>query len=150
MSSETTRTEPRPRLGQILLDRNLITPEKLEVALKEQAALGKSHKLGKILINLGFITEKILIETLSYQLGIKSLAFSSDAQVMKIAISDPLDSYILESLRSFSGKSLELYISSEKDIMEAIEQYFSSNVQMTTIMEGMREEELESADMSTI
>jgi general secretion pathway protein E len=173
MSSETAGTEPRPRLGQILLERNLITPEKLEVALKEQAALGKSHKLGKILINLGFITEKILIETLSYQLGIKSLAFSefpkvipedsyptakfmkqykfvpigSDAQVMKIAISDPLDSYILESLRSFSGKSLELYISSEKDIMEAIEQYFSSNVQMTTIMEGMREEELESADI---
>ncbi|MBI5355342.1 MAG: hypothetical protein HZB68_02695, partial [Candidatus Aenigmarchaeota archaeon] len=41
-------------------------------------------------------------------------------------------------------KRLEIFISSENDIMEAIEQFFGTDVQMTTIMEGMKEEEIES------
>jgi general secretion pathway protein E len=176
MSSKSAGIESRPLLGQILLDRKLITPDKLDVALKEQAALGKGQRLGHILINLGFISERELLEALSFQLGYKYLPFSefpkvipddsyptvkfmkqykfvpigSDTEVMKVAMSDPLDSYVLDSLRSFSGKSLELFLSSEKDIMEAIEQYFGSNVQMTTIMEGMREEELDTSDIELL
>jgi general secretion pathway protein E len=161
-------------LGQILLDKKLITPDKLDVALKEQSSLGKTQKIGKILINLGFISERDLLSALSIQLGLPYLTFAefpkvipeasyptvkfmkqykfvpigSDGNVLKVAISDPLDSYVLGSLRVFSGgKSLELFLSSEKDIMEAIDQYFSSSVQMTTIMEGMREEELESSEI---
>ncbi|TNF56825.1 type II secretion system protein GspE [bacterium] len=160
-------------LGQILIERGLITPDKLDVALKEQSALGKKERIGKILINLGFISEQALLKALSYQLGITYLPFSefpkvipensyptvkfmkqykivpigSDENFMKVAMSDPLDKYALDALQIFSGKSLDLYISSEKDIMEAIDQYFGSNVQMTTIMEGMREEELETADI---
>jgi general secretion pathway protein E len=64
--------------------------------------------------------------------------------VLKIAMSDPLNEYVLDALQNFTDKSLEIYLSSEKDIMEAIEQYFGSNVQMTSIMEGMREEETDS------
>lgn len=160
-------------LGQILIERGLITPDKLDVALKEQSALGKKERIGKILINLGFISEQGLLKALSYQLGLEYLPFSefpkvipedsyptvkfmkqykivpigSDENLLKVAMSDPLDKYALDALRIFSGKSLDLYISSEKDIMEAIDQYFGSNVQMTTIMEGMREEELESTDI---
>jgi general secretion pathway protein E len=160
-------------LGQILIERGLITPDKLDVALKEQSALGKNERIGKILINLGFIREEDLLKTLSYQLGIQYLPFSefpkvipensyptvkfmkqykvvpigSDENVLKVAMFDPLDTFALEALRIFSGKNLELYISGEKDIMEAVDQYFGSNVQMTTIMEGMREEEIETAEI---
>jgi general secretion pathway protein E len=171
MGSESTVIKKTTLLGQILIDRGLITPDKLDVALKEQVALGKSQRIGKILVNLGFIREQDLLNALSYQLGIRFLPFSefpkvvpedsyptvkfmkqyklvpvgSDEKTMKIAMSDPLDKYALDALRTFSGKSLELYISSEKDITEAIDQYFGSNVQMTTLMEGMREEELDSS-----
>jgi general secretion pathway protein E len=55
-------------------------------------------------------------------------------------MSDPLNEYVMDTLQFFSDTSLEIYLSSEKDVMEAIEQYFGSNVQMTSIMEGMREE----------
>lgn len=162
-------------LGSILLDLKLITPEKLEIALKEQASLNKTghRRLGDILVNLGFISEEDMLRALSSQLGMKSLSFSEfpktvpgghyptvkfmkqykfvpiglEDGVLKIAISDPLNEYVMDTLQFFSDKSLEIFLSGEKDIMEAIEQYFGSNVQMTSIMEGMREEETETDEI---
>jgi general secretion pathway protein E len=158
-------------LGEILRDWNLITPEKLEVALKEQASMGENPKrIGEILVGLGFVSESDLLKALSYQLDLKYLTFSEfpkimpndtypsvkfmkqyrlvpigmEGNVLKVAMNDPLDEYAINALQVFAGKSLELYLSNEKDIMEAIEQYFGGEVQMTTIMEGMRETDIDS------
>lgn len=167
MNNETIKTQKATLIGEILVEKGFITPDKLEVALKEQEALGRTQKLGRILITLGFLKEQDLLVALSAQLGLKTLTFSefpkvipegnyptvkfmkqyklvpvgSDNSILKVAMTDPLDRYALDALRVFSGKTLEVYLSSEKDIIEAIDQYFSSSVQMTTIMEGMREEE---------
>ncbi len=176
MSSEAVKINNPAKLGDILLNWKLITPEKLEIALKEQSSLGKAIKrIGGILVELGFISEEDLLKALSHQLGFKYLTFSGfpkiipdysyptmkfmkqyklvpigvEDNVMKIAMVDPLDEYAINALRVFSGKLLDIYLSSEKDIMEAIEQYFGSSVQMTTIMEGMREEEIESVDIGS-
>ena len=162
-------------LGTILIDLNLITPEKLEIALKEQSSLSKvGHRhLGDIMVSLGFISEDDMLRALSSQLELKFLKFSEfpktipggryptvkfmkqykfvpigmENGVLKIVISDPLNEYVMDALQFFSDQSLEIFLSSEKDIMEAIEQYFGSNVHMTSIMEGMREEETETDDI---
>jgi general secretion pathway protein E len=55
---------------------------------------------------------------------------------------------MFDALSNFSDLSLDICISSEKDIMEAIEQYFGGNVHMTSIMEGIREEEEEEVELS--
>ena len=169
MNQEAVKIQKTGLLGKILLDLNLITPEKLEITLKEQASLDKANmrRLGDILVELGFISEEDLFNALSLQFGLKYLKFSEfpkvvpagsyptvkfmkqykfvpigmNDTVLKIVISDPLNEYVLDTLQSFTDRSLEIYLSSEKDIMEAIEQFFGSNVQMTSIMEGMREEE---------
>jgi general secretion pathway protein E len=62
---------------------------------------------------------------------------------LRVAMSDPLNEYVMDALQSFSDMPFDICLSSEKDIMEAIEQFFGSNVQMTSIMEGMREEDAE-------
>jgi len=162
-------------LGTILIDLNLITPEKLEIALKEQSSLSKvGHRhLGDIMVSLGFISEDDMLRALSSQLELKFLKFTEfpktipggryptvkfmkqykfvpigmENGVLKIVISDPLNEYVMDALQFFSDQSLEIFLSSEKDIMEAIEQYFGSNVHMTSIMEGMREEETETDDI---
>ena len=178
MSNEAVeKTRQHIRLGEILLDRKLITLEKLEVALKEQsddrgkADAGKGYRrLGEALVELGFVSEEDILKALSFQLGLKYLTFSEFPKVipdnsyptvkfmkqykvvpigianntLQIAVSDPLNKYILDALSVFSGRPVEIFLSSEKDIMEAIEQYFGTDVQMTSIMEGMREDELES------
>jgi len=172
MTDKVVTSKKPARLGEILLNRNLLTPEKLDIALKEQSALGENRqRLGEILVNLGFISEDDMLHTLSFELGLKYLKFSEfpkvipdesypsvkfmkqykfvpigvEGNVLKIAMTDPLNEYVLNALQVFSGKSLEIFLSSEKDIMEAVEQHFGANIHMTSIMEGMREEEIESA-----
>lgn len=175
MSHDVLKISKSGLLGKILLDLNLITPEKLEIALKEQSVLSKAgpRRLGDILVGLGFISEDNMLKALSSQTGLKYLKFSEfpkavpsgnyptikfmkqykfvpigmDDNVIKVVMSDPLDEYVIDALQIFSDRELEISLSGEKDIMEAIEQYFGSNVQMTNIMEGMREEETESDEI---
>ena len=169
MSRNTIKIKKTDLLGKILL--NVITTEKLEIALKEQSAVIKDspRRLGEILVELGFLSEHDLLEALSSQFGLKYLRFSEfpksipndnypsvkfmkqykfvpigvEEGVLQIALADPLNEYVFEALEVFSDTPMEIYLSSEKDITEAIEQYFGSNIQMTSIMEGMREEEEE-------
>lgn len=169
MSRNTLKTKKTDLLGKILL--NVITTEKLEIALKEQSAFSKGspRRLGEILVELGFLAEEDLLEALSSQFGLQYLRFSEfpksipndnypsvkfmkqykfvpigkEEGVLKVALADPLNEYVFDALEVFSDTPMEMYLSSEKDITEAIEQYFGSNIQMTSIMEGMREEEEE-------
>ena len=55
------------RIGDILLEKGLLTPEQLETALNEQKRTRK--KLGKAIIDLGFISEVKLLRELSDFLG---------------------------------------------------------------------------------
>lgn len=172
MSRDAIKITKSGLLGKILLDLNLITPEKLEIALKEQSVTSKTNprRLGEILVSLGFISEDDMLRAVSSQFGLKYIKFSEfpksvpggnyptvkfmkqykfvpigmEEGILKIVMSDPLNEYVLDALQNFTEEPLDIYLSSEKDIMEAIEQYFGGNVQMTSIMEGMREEESES------
>ncbi len=171
MALKASIKKKKARLGEILLERSTVTPEKLNIALKEQSALGKNHRrVGEILVSLGFVPEGEVLKALSFQLDLPYLKFSQfprnipddnyptvkfmkeykivpvgvDGDTMKIAMADPLDEYALDTLESFSDREIEIILCSEKDIMEAIEQYFGTDVHMTSIMEGMREEEVES------
>ena len=56
------------RLGELLLQLKLITKDQLALALEQQRQI--SHKLGRILVENGFVTEQNLSETIAKQLGI--------------------------------------------------------------------------------
>lgn len=60
-------------IGEKLVDRGLISPDQLQIALKTQkqsAAGGSAAMLGSILIKLGFITESALGEVLAESTGV--------------------------------------------------------------------------------
>ncbi len=151
-------------IGQMLIDSGLINKSQLEIALKEQQ--NTRRRVGETLVNLGFISTNDMLDTLSLQLGFKYLKFQEfpkaippdsypsvkfmkqyrvvpigkDNGVLKVAMADPLDSYALAALRLYFKGDIEIVLSNEKDIEEAIEQYFGNSVQMTSIMEGMSED----------
>jgi MSHA biogenesis protein MshE len=56
------------RVGDLLVQERVITAEQLDYALKEQKISG--GKLGKTLVNLGFVDEQVLLSILSKQLDI--------------------------------------------------------------------------------
>ncbi|HBL24675.1 MAG TPA: type II secretion system protein GspE, partial [Deltaproteobacteria bacterium] len=105
----------RKRLGELLLDAKKLTEKDLLRALTEQKKYG--DKLGKVIVKLGMLSEKEIIDTVSKQLNIpiidlKALEIPDDVvslitadiaknsmlipvmrryNVLKLAMVDPLD-----------------------------------------------------------
>ena len=67
-------TAPKPRLGDLLVDRGLISADQLKIALLEQKRQGK--QLGETLVGLGFLTEDTLRDALSEKLGDEGINLS--------------------------------------------------------------------------
>ena len=78
----------RPRLGELLLQRGLITPEQLEQALQLQRKSGS--RLGEVLLAQGYVSGLALYEVLAEQLNVpyagrdvKALAESADLDLAR-------------------------------------------------------------------
>ncbi|MHB8819032.1 MAG: hypothetical protein ACYC7M_08215, partial [Bellilinea sp.] len=60
-----------PRLGDYLVEQNLITPDQLTYALQQQAAIRKSQPttplLGQILVDLGILDRAALDQAITEQ-----------------------------------------------------------------------------------
>jgi type IV pilus assembly protein PilB len=63
----------KKRLGEILVDAKKLREEDLHKALTEQRKYGE--KLGSVLIRMGLLSEKEIMETVSKQLGLPSSIF---------------------------------------------------------------------------
>ncbi len=62
-------------LGELLVERKVITPEQIEAALKVQKA--KGGLLGQILVSLGFATEESVAQAVTAQYGFPYLPLKS-------------------------------------------------------------------------
>src|SRR6266849_6386109 len=145
--------EPRRpvRLGEMLLERHLIEREDLDRALEIQKERG--DKLGKILVDLGFIAMRDVLAALSEQLGIPLAALDEpprsspeieglsprfmrqchfipvavDDTTVTIAIADPLDFSTLSAVRSFCGLKVKTMLAGEQEILDAIDKYYGES-----------------------
>ena len=68
----TPRPPARVSLEELLLRHGAITQEHLEKAKQEQRTIGGD--IGRVLVDLGFITEDLLIRAWAHQLGISRVA----------------------------------------------------------------------------
>lgn len=138
----------RKRLGDLLVEAGLITGEQLEKALSVQKNTGE--RLGKVFINLGYITEENMIEVLEFQLGVPhvnlhnftipreiaaaipgSLAerysvipIKKQGKKITLAMVDPTNFYAIDDVRIASGMEVEPVIAAEREILRAIEQSY--------------------------
>ncbi|BCD68669.1 GspE/PulE family protein [Nitratiruptor sp. YY09-18] len=133
------------RLGDLLIQEELLTQEQLEHALKLQKESNYSKKLGQILVEEGFVTQKDLLKVLSKQLGYefidlygqkidfdklaryplqilknaKAVPFDEDEDYIYIATSDPLNYEALDILERTLMKPLKIYLAPDDEV-EAI------------------------------
>jgi len=140
-------------IGQLLLEKGLITPEQLEHALNEQQKSG--GLLGRILVDLGFVTEADILSTLGAQTGMpaanlpemdissevlekvsapiakvyKIVPVKIEENVLYIAMSDPLNINVLDDLRFMLECEVRGMVSNEKDIEEAIVKYYGEKTE---------------------
>ena len=141
----------RKRLGEILIERNLLQPDELDKALSLQHE--RREKLGRILADLGFISSREVLRALSDQLEIPvvssrefpamapevegiSLRFMRQFNflplgvkdsTLTLAMSDPLDSETVAAVRMFTKLEVEPLLCSEQEITEGIERYYPAS-----------------------
>jgi len=141
----------RKKLGEILLDEGLISEEQLQTALTMQR--GKNKKLGKVLIEMGYITDIQVAETLTKQLSLQMVdcgKYAPSNEVLSlipkeiaeskvvlplelrgknllIAMANPLDWETIEDISFETGMKLSVAISSEHNIVNAIENLYGAS-----------------------
>ena len=65
------------QIGQMLIERGLLTPEQLRQALETQSQT--TQLLGEVLTDLGFVEKKALFETLAVQMGLSYMEVNPDS-----------------------------------------------------------------------
>ncbi len=156
----------KKRLGEILIEAKKITEVELQRALAEQKKYGE--KLGKVIIKMGLLTETEMINTLSKQLGIPVvhldktnipneivrlvpedicktymvLPVERRFNVLKIAMSDPLDINALDEVTKAVRLEIETCITSESEMKRALERYFGARSIMHETLESIRDIEV--------
>jgi general secretion pathway protein E len=140
----------RKLIGQLLIAKNLLSPQELQNGLALQRE--RREKIGRILLDLGYLAEKDLMTVLSEQhkaplisvselpvapLEVEKLSSKFLKQfnvlpldlkenVLTVAMSDPSDTDTLESLRMFTGYSCRVLLGQEGDIAEVLERFYGN------------------------
>ncbi|HET8548384.1 MAG TPA: type II secretion system ATPase GspE [Bryobacteraceae bacterium] len=148
------------RLGEMLVERQQITTEDLERALEIQKERGE--KLGKILVDLGFISQRDVLAALSDQLGVPLVSIEGPPPVspelerlsprflrqfrcmplalndstVTLAMADPLDFETIAAVRSATGLRVQTAIAAEGEIVEAVNRYYGEAERPVTDLEG--------------
>ena len=124
-------------------ERGLISREDLSSALSLQKE--NSDRIGKILVDLGFVSEKDVLSVLSEQietplfdgeypavpveadrLGYRFLRASSavpvhlEETVLSVVMGDPLDSETRSAIRLRTGHHLKVFMASESEIVDEL------------------------------
>ncbi len=137
------------RIGEILIEKKLLTKEKLEAALRQQLDSGKF--LGEILIGMGLIDEKTLLTVLAEQfnthfveldnvqinplivkmvpqdlvLEYRFMPIEMRNAVILIAISNPLDMWPMSVLqKKLSLSDVQIVLAKKNDIENFIRKYY--------------------------
>ena len=157
----------RLRLGELLLENNLITEEQLNIALEEQKA--KCIKLGEAIIGLGYVTQDAINDLLCQQLNIDFvdlrkieiddsiarmvgekvvrkymlLPFALDdrqANVIKVAMEDPMNIMAIDDIGIITGMTVQPYLSTHAYISTAIDKLYGKS-QANAIAEQFMKEQ---------
>ena len=139
------------RIGQILVERKFITRDQLETLLEEQKKR-PGELFGRIAESMNLINDEQLIEALAEQMGMQAvslgeitippdvLAYVTEPMaqlyrivplsfrdnVLTVAMCDPQKLQILDELRNFLGYETRGVVASERDIVAALNRYYST------------------------
>ena len=138
------------RIGQILVDLGFLREDRLETLLEEQQQR-PGEMLGQIAIGMGLITDDQLAHALGEQMGMQVVSLtdavlppevlthitepmaqlyriiplSFEGNTLTIAMCDPQKLSIIDELRSFLGYDIKAMVCTEKEMLKALDRYYS-------------------------
>lgn len=145
------------RMGDLLVAAGAITEEELNEALKVQKE--KGQKLGRTLVECGYISQELLIAILTQQLGVEYIELKgckfddevlslipedvvmkynviplgfdeNNPNVLRVAMADPMDIMAVDDLTIITGAQIEALLAMDEDISETIGKYYGNHQAM--------------------
>ena len=144
----------RDRLGDMLVDEGILTPEQLQEALQEQKTQG--GRLEKILITRGYITQEVMMAFVGTQLGIPQVNLNGVGEIptdvvmtvpqvlaqryclipimktankLTVAMADPLNVFAIDDVKMMTGFDVEAVIAGEDEIKALHVKYFGAQAE---------------------
>lgn len=142
----------KKRFGEELLEKGRVSEEELATALNLQSQSGE--KIGKLLVDIGALSEGDMVALLSAHLNVSYVSGEDFPQVpvientfsvhfmreckffpikveddaeLTIAMADPLDCATLDSIRIYTGyRKLVVFLAAESEILDRIEKFYGN------------------------
>ena len=137
------------RLGDMLVQQNLITGEQLKLGLEQQKRSGR--KLGRILVDSGYVTEEGISRGLARQLGAdfvdlktfklqpdlikllpeaqarrhRALVLNEDAGLLIVGMADPTDLTAFDELARSLKREISFAVVTESQLLSALDRVYS-------------------------
>lgn len=160
----------KKRLGDLLVEAGVVTQDQLTQALNVQKTEKKGQRLGVVLMDLGFTDEKHIMKALCSQLKLQPVDLSNiripeeitklteeavlrkhnlipfqfhekNPNVIKVAMSDPLDIRAMDDISIITGLQIERYVATPSDIAAAIDRYYGNAEALRVAEQYTRERE---------
>lgn len=143
------------RLGELLLRQAVITEEQLKLALDEQKKTGR--KLGRVLVEKGYVTEDGISQALARQLNIpfiqlkffdlkpdvvqllpeaqarrfRALVLGSSGEKIKLGMADPTDLFAFDELTRILKREIELAAVTEGELLATLDRVYRRTGEIT-------------------
>lgn len=155
MSAIMQRT--RVRVGDLLVEKKLISEAQLRAALAEQKKTGR--KLGRVLIDNGFVAEEAMLQVLAVQLGIpyvdlsafelnpelvqvlpetdarryRALVLKETLNGLLVGMGDPTDIFAYDKLVNVLNRPVELAVVKESELLQCIDGIYQDSEQLQSL-----------------
>lgn len=165
------------RLGDLLIEKGLINHDQLTIALTEQKH--QNLPLGKLLIRLGFVSEKVMRDTLGESIGEESIdlttvipdsdviemipeeitrryhmlpvSYDKRTKTLTVAMSDTFNLIALDQTTAHLGGDISLkpLLASETEIETAIDQFYGFALSVEGILHELETGEVDYQSLKT-
>ena len=145
----------KKRLGDLLVDAGVISQNQLVKALGIQKTEKRDMRLGELLIDLGYTDEKQIMKAMCEQLKLPGIDLSTvripeevikllqesilrkyslipfqfsekNPNLIKVAMSDPLDIRAMDDVSIITGLQIERYVATPSNIAATIDRYYGN------------------------
>ena len=136
-------------LGQVLLNRGVVSQEQIDVALEKQKTQGHSRLLGELLVELGFCTENQIAAALAEAYGVPYaqitprlcdpeafelltrefleehvvLPMFKVFDTLTVAVSEPANVFVIDEIRRLTDCRIQVVCATARDIRATLQTY---------------------------
>jgi len=141
--------QDKKQLGQLLLEKGVVTAEQIDQALSEQQKMGHSKLLGELLVELGYCSDNQIAAALAQTYGVPYAQVNPKLcdpkaiellprefleehvviplfkvyDVLTIAVNEPSNVFLIDEIERVSGCRVQVVCATTKDIKATLQNY---------------------------